>query len=166
MNSGQIEEGVYIGRYCSIGEQVLIGTGHHDINLLSTSSWFDSAAEPTAKYAEYPYVKVRVKNDVWIGSGSIILRGVTIGNGAVVAAGAVVREDVPDYCIVGGVPAKHIKFRFPRPIIDRLLRIRWWEFDDMLLKQHRLFNINDSLDWLESLPESARTAVAEKVVRV
>ena len=162
INGGRIESGAYIGRYCSIGLDVNIGAGHHDMNLLSTSSWFESGAEPTAKWAE-PGVRVRIKNDVWIGNKVQILSGVTVGNGAVIAAGAVVTKDVADYEIVGGVPAKHLRWRFPPDIIARLMAVKWWEIDDTVLKQHVLLNINDSLDWLESLPESARTMKTERI---
>lgn len=162
INSGRIHSGVYIGRYCSIGNGVTIGTGHHDINLLSTSSWFNSGAAPTAKRAE-PEVLVRIKNDVWIGDEAIIMNGVTIGNGAVIGAGAVVTKDVPDYAVVAGVPAKVLKYRFEQAVIDRLLRLKWWELDDALLKQHVLLNIEDSLSFLEALPETARTKVEVKV---
>lgn len=166
MNGGRIESGVYIGRYCSIGLDTIIGVGHHDISLLSTSSWFESDAPPTVKHIDDISVRVRIKNDVWIGSGVIILNGVTIGNGAVIAAGAVVTKDVPDYAIVGGVPAKILKYRFEPDVVAKLLRLKWWEIDDAVLKQHRLLDIETSIAWLESQPDSVRTMKSEKIVQL
>ena len=69
-----------------------------------------------------------IENDVWIGNDVSIKPGVTIGNGAVVAAHAVVTKDVPPYAIVGGVPAKIIKYRFPPEVISELLKLKWWEY--------------------------------------
>lgn len=72
-----------------------------------------------------PFRKVRVGNDVWIGSRAMILGGVTVGDGAVVGAGAVVTKDVPAYAIVAGVPAKVIKYRFPERLIELLMDFKW-----------------------------------------
>lgn len=165
INGGRIHSGVYIGRYCSMGYDVVIGTGHHDLNLLSTSSWFDSLVGSTVKFAE-PDVLVRIKNDVWVGDGVTILNGVTIGNGVAIGAGAVVTGDLPDYCIAVGVPAKVLRYRFDQNTIERLLQLKWWELDDKLLKEHKLLNVQASLDYLESLPAECRTAVHENLVRV
>lgn len=165
INSGRIQGGVYIGRYCSIGNNVTIGTGHHDMTLLSTSSWFDSDAKPSVKYAPDGTL-VRIKNDVWIGDKVIIMNGVTIGNGAVIGAGAIVTKDVDDYSIVVGLPAKHLKYRFPPEIIARLLALRWWELDDKLLKKHRLLDIETSLTFLESIANTARTTQPQGIVKI
>lgn len=74
-------------------------------------------------------------NDVWVGSHVLINGGVTVGHGAVIGAGAVVVKDVPPYAIVGGVPAKVIRYRFSQEVIDKLLEIEWWNLDDDILKQ-------------------------------
>lgn len=165
INGGRVHSGVYIGRFCSIGYGVTIGTGHHDMSLLSTSSWFKTDVGPSFKQAE-PGVLVRIKNDVWVGDDAIIMNGVTVGNGAVIGAGAVVTKDVPDYAIVGGIPARLIKYRFEPSIIERLLNLKWWELDDELLRQHVLHDIHQSLKYLESLPPEVRIMKQEKVKKV
>ena len=82
---------------------------------------------------------VVIGNDVWIGARATILSGVTVGDGAVIGAGALVAKDVPPYAIVGGVPARLIKYRFSSEIINELLEIKWWDWDSKKLTQ----NIDD-----------------------
>ena len=93
--------------------------------------------EIETKGATYPEVKLIIKgNDVWIGSRATILGGVTIGHGAIIAAGAVVTKDVPPYAIVGGVPAKVIKYRFNEQQIEKLLSNPWWDKPIRWIKEH------------------------------
>ncbi|MBL7898684.1 MAG: CatB-related O-acetyltransferase [Crocinitomicaceae bacterium] len=91
-------------------------------------------------YADAPYFaeqeQVVVGNDVWIGTNVVILDGVTIGNGAVIAAGAVVTKDVAPFEIVGGVPAKHIRFRFTPEEIQKIESTAWWNKDEDWLQRH------------------------------
>ena len=77
-----------------------------------------------------------ISNDVWIGANAIILRGVKIGDGAVIRAGAIVTKDVRPYSIVGGVPAQLIKWRFPREIREKLLKIKWWDWFGEKIKEN------------------------------
>ena len=77
-----------------------------------------------------------IGNDVWIGYEAVILAGVTIGDGAVIGARAVVTKDIPPYTIVGGVPAKPIRKRFTQETIDLLLKIKWWNWPEERIRQH------------------------------
>lgn len=105
-----------IGKYCSIAEGVKIGLGIHPTYLPSTHPAFYSPQshwdiKPDISHRILEYKRVTIGDDVWIGTNSMILDGVRVGSHAVVAAGAVVTKDVPDYAIVGGVPARIIKYR-------------------------------------------------------
>jgi serine acetyltransferase len=99
-----------------------------------------------------------VGDDVWIGYGATILSGVHIGQGAVVAAGALVAKDVPPYAIVGGVPAKVIKYRFEPALIERLLEIDYSQLDDATIREHAddLYNGLKSSDQLDWFPKKER----------
>lgn len=113
-----------IGRYCSIANNVSIGQGEHSLDRVSTSARFYEAAWETLTAGES-----EIGSDVWIGVDAVILRGVRIGVGAVVAANAVVTKDVPAFAIVAGVPARHIRYRFSEEKCKRILESRWWEAD-------------------------------------
>jgi virginiamycin A acetyltransferase len=82
---------------------------------------------------------VIIEEDVWIGSNSVILSGVNVGRGAVIAAGSIVNKDIPPYAIVGGVPAKIIKMRFTESQIKHMERIKWWEWDDIKIAENNRF---------------------------
>lgn len=122
-----------IGKFCSIGPEVRIGLGKHPIHLKSTYPGFYAKDATfygvTPEYENYEpeYEQVSIGNDVWIGCRAMILDGVKVGDGAVIAAGAVVTKDVPPYAIVGGVPAKIIKYRFEASRIQELLKSKWWD---------------------------------------
>ncbi len=121
-----------IGRYCSIADKVeiLLGGGHR----LDWGSTYPFAAMrglfPDADAPEDYHVSrgdVVIGHDVWLGSGCMILSGVTIGHGAVIAARAVVSRDVPPYAVVAGNPARVVRHRFPPDIVDDLVAARWWD---------------------------------------
>lgn len=120
-----------IGRYCSIAKEVTImGGGDHRTDWVTTYPLREIFDLPGANQSGHPVTKgpTIVGNDVWIGRGAVILSGVTVGDGAVVGAYAVVTKDVPPYSIVAGNPARHIRFRFDEEQIKKLLAIRWWDW--------------------------------------
>lgn len=124
-----------IGKFCSIASGVSIGPGIHKMNGISTHPAMYLNNTPLIKtYSQrdlYESSKTTViGNDVWIGERAIILDGIEIGNGAVIAAGAVVTKNVIPYSVVGGVPAKHIKFRFDPETIECFEKSEWWNYSD------------------------------------
>jgi acetyltransferase-like isoleucine patch superfamily enzyme len=122
-----------IGKYCSIANEVMIGLGNHPLNLLSTSPLFYRWENPlNIKLIKddldiIEYKPITIGNDVWIGARSIIMDGISIGHGAVIAANSVVTKDIPPYAIVAGVPSKIIKYRFEEKEIAELIESKWWE---------------------------------------
>ena len=92
-----------------------------------------------------------IGNDVWIGSQSLIKGGVTIGDGAVIAGGAVVIHDVPPYAIVGGVPAKILKYRFDNHTIKTLLELQWWELTPKEMKDTPFNNIHQAIEHIKTI---------------
>lgn len=138
MKATGVLRNVSIGRYTSIGRHVEIGLTDHPTTWLSTTArlynahylgWEKWTGKTVATQAHEISRPVTIGNDVWIGDHAIIMGGVNIGDGAVVAAGAVVTKDVPPYAIVGGVPARIIKFRFDDSTIRELLDLAWWHYD-------------------------------------
>ncbi len=120
---------LYIGNFCSIAPNVLfIIASDHNYKCLSTFPFKVMVAGEKAEALSKG--DIIVKDDVWIGANSTILSGVTINQGAIVAAGSVVTKDVPPYAIVGGNPAKVIKYRFSEPIIQKLLKIDYSKLSD------------------------------------
>lgn len=121
-----------IGKFCSIASNVrIMEGGNHYANWLSTYPFcLAKELDSTHTTSHYRFSKgpVRIGNDVWIGRDVLILSGVTIGDGAVLAAGSVITKDVKPYEVVGGNPARHIKFRFSKRQIEKLLKISWWNW--------------------------------------
>ncbi|WP_319804730.1 CatB-related O-acetyltransferase [Entomomonas sp. E2T0] len=126
VDHGNKDTHLKIGSFCSIagGVKILLG-GNHNVKAMTTFPFYERLPNVT-KYKETKG-DVIIGNDVWLATDCLILSGVTIGHGAVIAARAVVTKDVPPYAIVGGNPAKVIRYRFPEDICQALLAHPWWE---------------------------------------
>lgn len=161
-----IDACVSIGRYCSLADGVRIGDAEHPVDWLSTSpfqytpsrfGWHAAAHEEdfvavTPGRDGVPPVTRQaavIGNDVWIGANALIRRGVTIGDGAIIAAGAVVVKDVAPYQVVGGIPAGVIRPRFSADVIARLQELRWWRFSPTQLSGLPFHDVGSALDQLE-----------------
>lgn len=129
-----------IGSFCSLASGIRIGEAEHPTTWVSTSPVFQNVNNSSVRkrFAKIDLPKSKrtvIGHDVWIGINAIIKAGVKIGTGAVVASGAVVTKDVEPYAIVGGCPARIIRYRFDDKTIEKLLNSKWWEKDDSVLKK-------------------------------
>jgi virginiamycin A acetyltransferase len=145
-----------IGKFCAIAAETrFIMTGDHKLDAISTYPFpiFGHGWETAFDIFNLP-VKgdIRVGNDVWFGYDSLIKGGVTIGDGAIIAARAVVVKDVPPYSIVAGNPAKVVKMRFDDKIIERLLQIAWWDWPIEKINQNLKLICSLDIDRLEAIP--------------
>lgn len=146
------ENRLIIGNYCSIAQGVkFLPSTDHAIDRISTYPF--KAMCLTGEQEALSKGDIVVEDDVWIGYGATILSGVHIGQGAVVAAGAVVAKDVPPYAIVGGVPAKVIKYRFEPDMIRELMKVDYSKLDENMIREHRdalyeKFENKEQLSWL------------------
>lgn len=132
-----------IGKFCSIacGVKFLFNSANHSLTSLSTypfpiffEEWRLERVQVTRAWDHKG--DIVIGNDVWIGYEAVILAGVTIGDGAIIGTRAVVTKDVPPYTIVGGVPAKPIRKRFPGDTIAALLALRWWDWPEERIAAH------------------------------
>ncbi|HIQ81017.1 MAG TPA: CatB-related O-acetyltransferase [Candidatus Scatavimonas merdigallinarum] len=135
-----------VGGFCSVSWNVSIGGANHDYTKTTTHAFLyspDFGMLPEGHAPGYNRFKEKcvIGNDVWIAANACICRGVTVGDGAVVAAGAVVTKDVDPYTIVAGVPAKPVRKRFSEDIIAVLQKSKWWNYPEKVIKEHfDLFN--------------------------
>ncbi len=129
-----------IGSFCSIASYCCIGGGAHPTNMISSSPVFYNGRNCFGKnFSNIPFDaenRVTIGNDVWIGEKVFIKDGITIGNGAIIGALSIVTHDVPPYAIVGGVPAKVIRFRFDAETIKTIEDIKWWEMKEDTLEKY------------------------------
>lgn len=153
-----------MGRFCSIAPGCRIGLPAHPTrSFVSTHPAFRDVGHLQYSFVDRtifdPYGRVDIGSDVWIGENALVLDGVTIGNGAIVGAGAVVVKSVPDFAVVGGVPARLIRYRFTPPEINWLNTLCWWDKDETWLRQHSgaFLNIDDLMRACRYVPEESNT---------
>lgn len=144
-----------VGKFCSIasGTQFIMGSANHRISSVTTypfnvfgGEW---AANTPPHLSQLPFKgDTVIGNDVWIGRECVIMPGVNIGDGAMVATRSVVTKDIPPYTIVGGNPAKPIKKRFADELIDILLKLRWWDFEPAKLSSILPLLCNSDMEYV------------------
>lgn len=127
---GNFDRHTIVGRYCSIAADVKVFNRNHPMNFKSMHAFFFNPALKCTKVDLVDYTPLIIGNDVWIGDGVKIMPQVTnIGDGSVIGAGSVVTKNIPPYAIVVGYPARIVRYRFPKEIIEKLLEEKWWEKD-------------------------------------
>jgi len=137
------KEKLIMGKFCSVacGAKFMFTSGNHSMSSLSTYPFPIFADVWDLDWKDITNAwdnkgDITIGNDVWIGYESVIMQGVTIGDGAIIGTRAVVTKDVEPYTIVGGIPAKPIKKRFDEQTIKKLLEIKWWNWEDEKIKQN------------------------------
>lgn len=141
-----------IGKFCSIGSDCKIGLGKHPAkDFVSTHPiFFSTLKQAQITFADRDYFEefenIEIGNDVWIGANVIVVDGVKIGDGVIVAAGSVITKNIPPYTIVGGIPAKIIRYRFEKEEIEKLLKLKWWDMDVKYLKNN-FKKFHDIKEW-------------------
>jgi acetyltransferase-like isoleucine patch superfamily enzyme len=159
-----------IGRFCSIARNVSIGPTEHPTSFLSSHHIFEGdgqkqldsedlrdyvskntkiISETRGIWSAQSSEKVVIGNDVWIGEGALVTRGVTIGDGAIIASHALVTKSVEPYTIVGGIPARTIRPRFPKDVIEKLMQLSWTRYGLRALEGARLYDIEQSISTIE-----------------
>lgn len=139
---------VQVGRYCSISVNVSIGGDRHPW------SWLSSQPFGTGPVFQENDVDTIIGNDVWIGANAVVMKGIRVGDGAVIGAGAVVTHDVPAWAIVVGIPARVLKYRFDEQTRQRLAAIEWWTIDEDELRRLDASDVNACLSALESFSDT------------
>ena len=160
IRGGEIHDISRIGRYCSFGQNVILGLNRrsHPLDWASTSSAVYENHSPPPKMVD-------IGHDVWIGQGAVIMSGVCIGNGAVIGCNAVVLKDVEPYQIVAGNPAKPIRYRFEKEIIAALNETEWWDYPLDNIKQCHPDNVQDFILNIKKLDKQANNKIIKIISR-
>ena len=142
---------ISVGKFCALAREVIFQQKDHQTSKPGMQMRFynvvlDSKLEHTTKGP------IDIGNDVWIGTRTLVLSGVTIGDGAVVGAGSIVTSDVEPYSVVAGVPAEHKSWRFPEEIRDKLLEVKWWDQPIDVLKINKKF-FDEKIETPKDIPE-------------
>lgn len=140
-----------IGKFCSIAQGVCISLGMHPSKTFVSTSpvFFSQHKQCGTTFSDRTYFKEMgntiIGNDVWIGVNAIIMDDIFIGDGAIIGAGAIVTKDVPPYAIVGGSPARLLRYRFDEEQIKFLLNFKWWDKDEKWIRENlkEMHNIED-----------------------
>ena len=172
ISRGAVFKGVKsIGRFCSIATNVSVGYGNHNTSFISMHPlfenidyswnenfhslrkdhlrWLEKMHEVSSEFMKEKNSPPEIGNDCWIGTGAFICRNVRIGNGAVIGAHAVVTKDVPPYAIAVGCPARIIKYRFTQEVIQKLEKLKWWEYGPDILADANLNDLKSTCEIIE-----------------
>lgn len=152
-----------IGRFCSIGQNVIIGLekNKHPTHWLSTS--FFSNNHESFYVENSQFEPTIIGNDCWIGRDAVIMSGVTVGDGAIIGARAVVTSNIPPFAIYAGVPAKLIRYRFSNELIQRILSIKWWNTSVAYLHDLKVDSPELCLEELTKL-DAEKLAIYKKIL--
>jgi len=150
-----------IGHYTSIAENVnFFADGNHRFDHASSFPFYELLHIKNAPHNGWGKGAPTVGNDVWIGRDSKIMSGVHIGDGAVIAAGSIVTKDVEPYSVVGGNPAKFIKYRFSKDIISKFLEIKWWDLPNEFILNELAPIQDDIYKWIEKCESYGKSMIA------
>lgn len=160
-----------IGRFCSLARNIIIGPTNHPTDRLSSHLFCFANKGPFGNSNDYQdwmrtpalesnRARVEIGNDVWIGANVTVMRGISIGDGAIIAAGSVVTKDIEPYTIVGGVPAKKIRDRFDKETTERLKTLKWFQYD---FRKSVLPNLD--VEKIEKTISTLETKINEGAVR-
>lgn len=147
-----IQNPIIIGNFCSIARHTAIQEHNHDMKKITTYYIQQRVFGEKIGIDAVSKGPVIIGNDVWVGTQSVILTGVTVGDGAIIATNSVVTENVPPYAIVGGTPAKIIKMRFSEDIVSKLMEVKWWNWDiERIKRNYDLFHGDLTIDKLNNI---------------
>ncbi len=124
-----------IGNYCAISWDVTINATAHNHKGLTVSAFpYEQRVGNFVVENKHVIAQVKIGNDVWIGTHAVLMPGISVGDGAIIAAGAIVTKNVPAYAVVAGVPAAIIKYRFEDLIIEKLMQLKWWDLPEDIIR--------------------------------